>query len=160
MVVRESGKAAARVGRFQESRERLADARVRFTELGEPRELCDVEAAVAESYLLEGNWQEALARVDQSLEQAEVAGATVLPTLYRIRGFALLLGGDVAAAKVALEEGLALGTAPVARHEEGFLQAGLARIAALAGDPAAEQLLTASQEAMTKLGVLAAPLPN
>jgi class 3 adenylate cyclase/tetratricopeptide (TPR) repeat protein len=159
LVVRESGKAAARAGRYAESRELLADAVARLETLGEPQELADAETAVAESYLLEGRWDEALLATDRTLAKADAA-ATVLPTLHRVRGFALVLAGDPDGARTAFEAGLALGSSPVARHEEALLRTGLASLAEQAGDPRAAELLASSQATLDGLGVLRAPVPS
>ncbi len=159
LVIRESGKAAARAGQFVEAHERFAEATTRLTDLGEPQEVVDVEVAEAEAYLLAGDGPAALTGVEAALERAEKLNATLLPTLYRIRGFALLLDGDTDAARTAFENGLALGTSDVTRHEGAFLQAGLARIASSAGDPEAASLLAESEQTLRALGVVAAPVP-
>ena len=159
LVNREAGKAAARAGRFEESRARLLEAITLLTELGEPQEVADAEAAIAESYLLEGLWRDALDGADRSLDRPDTP-ARVRPTLHRVRGYALLLAGDVPDAKRAFVTGLSLGESPTTRHERAFLLAGLARVAAAEGASDAERLLAESEQALVALGVVAAPIPR
>ena len=98
LVTRETGKAAARAGRFDDARSLLTQAGERLTAAGEEQEAAEAWAAVAETYLLEGLWSMALQEVDHVLTQRQVS-ATVLPTLYRVRGFAQLMAGDLDAAR-------------------------------------------------------------
>jgi tetratricopeptide (TPR) repeat protein len=159
LAVRESGKWAARAGRYDEARALLADAIERLTEMGEPQEVADARAAVAEAYLLEGRWQEATECVDAVLAGGDAAD-TLLPTLHRIRGCALLESGDTEEAARCFETGLALCTSPVTRAEEVLLQAGQALLAVRAQSPSAIDQLQRSRQALDELGVVAPPLPG
>ncbi len=161
LVLRELGKSACRGGRFEQSLQLLTEASERLTALGEPQELVDASAAVAETRLLMGDWVAALAACDEALPQAhDVGAATLIPTLLRIRGIALLEGGRPDEARAAFDEGLSLGTSPVTRHERAFLLAGKAELARRDNDPSAEALLAESDALLTGLGVVVAPLPG
>jgi tetratricopeptide (TPR) repeat protein len=161
LVLRESGKSAARAGRFDESLALLADATQRLTELGEPPEVAEADAAVAEAYLLHGDWAEALARADAVLERAAAIGATVLvPTLLRIRGLALMGAARGEEARAAFAEGLLTGSSPGTQHEHAYLLAGQAELALLERDPAAERLAAESGAMLAGLGVVRPPLPD
>ena len=159
LAIRESGKAAARAGRYEESRTLLAEGAVRLEALGEPQEVADATTAVAESYLLEGQWQKALDVTDGVLARGE-AEVTLLPTVHRVRGFAFLAAGAVDAARQSFETGLELGSSPVTRHEQAMLQEGMAEVAARTGDPSAPELAATARATLDALGVVAAPLPR
>jgi tetratricopeptide (TPR) repeat protein len=161
LVLRESGRAAARAGRAEEALSLLSQARDDLTELGEPHEAVDAEAAIAESLLVEGRAHEALVLADQALARARTLGAsTLLPTLARVRGLALLDHGDVVEAVAALDSGLEASAEPDARHEQAFLLAARAAAARRAGDPAAADYEQRSSELLTFLGVVRLPVPN
>ena len=86
----------------------------------------DAEAALAECALLRGRPLEALHIADSALKNANEDNASVLPTIYRVRGFALLTADDVDAARVAFDTGLDL-QSPASRHEAAFLTIGRAK---------------------------------
>jgi tetratricopeptide (TPR) repeat protein len=158
LATREAGKAAARAGRFDEARGLLTEAGDRLAAEGEDHEAADAWAAVAESYLLEGRWSEALGEVERVLAAGQ-AGAAVLPTLYRVRGFAQLMRGDVAGARESFGARLATAESPQVGLEQALLQTGMARVMAMTGDPAAADLEVASRTTLDALGVVSAPLP-
>jgi class 3 adenylate cyclase/tetratricopeptide (TPR) repeat protein len=160
LVLRESGRASARAGRFEEGLARFEEARARFTELGEPQELIDTDVARAECLQLQGTWQEALDLAADTLERASAVGAqTLLPTIHRIRGFALIEAGRLDEARGELETGLAMSDAPSSRHERGFVLLGLAEVAAQQGDPGAADTARESAQVLAALGVVATPTP-
>jgi tetratricopeptide (TPR) repeat protein len=158
LATREAGKAAARAGRFAEARALLTEAGDRLAVEGEVQEAADAWAAVAESYLLEGRWSDALDEVDRVLAGGQ-AGIGVLPTLYRVRGFAQLMSGDVGAARESFAARLDTAESPQVGLELALLQAGMARVMAMTGDPAASDLEVASRTTLDTLGVVSAPLP-
>ena len=158
LATREAGKAAARDGRYEEARGLLTEAGDRFAAEGEEQEAADAWAAVAESYLLEGRWDAATAEADRVLDGGQ-AGAAVLLTLHRVRGFAQLMSGDVAAARESFAARLDAAEAPQVGLEQALLQAGMARVMASSGDPAAADLAVASRTTLEALGVVSAPLP-
>jgi class 3 adenylate cyclase/tetratricopeptide (TPR) repeat protein len=158
LVLRDWGKSRSRAGRFDEARSLLSEAMTMLDELGEPQELLDARAALAECDLLQGRPLEALDGAEGALKSRADENASVLPTLYRIRGFAYLMTDDVDAARDSFEAGLAL-QSPAARHEMAFLTVGRAEVARRHGDPDAATLRDAGDEAMKELGVVAPPIP-
>jgi tetratricopeptide (TPR) repeat protein len=160
LVLRESGRASARAGRFEEGMARFEEARTRFAELGEAQELIDTDTALAECFQLQGRWQEALDLTADALERATSVGArTLLPTIHRIRGFALIEGGRLDEARAEFEAGLGISGAPSSRHEQGFVLLGLSEVAALLGDPGAADTARESAQVLAALGVVATPTP-
>ena len=84
----------------------------------------------------------------------------VLPTLYRVRGFAELSLGRYSEARVSLDRALELSSGQDLQHERGFVLLGLAQLAAAEGDPRAAHLERESARALEDLGVVAAPVPE
>jgi tetratricopeptide (TPR) repeat protein len=158
LATREAGKAAARAGRFEEARSLLTEARDQLAAEGEEQEAADAAAAIAESYLLEGRWSEASAEVDRLLDDGQ-AGTAVLPTLYRVRGFAQLMAGDLDAARGSFASRLETAESPQVGLEQALLQAGMAAVLRADGDPLAADLDLASRTTLDALGVVSAPLP-
>jgi tetratricopeptide (TPR) repeat protein len=158
LATRELGKVAARAGRYEEAHNLLTEAGEGFAGGGEEQEAADAWAALAEAYLLEGRWTSALEEADRILETGQ-AGGGVLPTVYRIRGFAQLMSGDVAAARTSFAAHLDPAQSPQVGLEHALLQAGMARVMAADGDPAAADLEEASRTTLKALGVVSAPLP-
>jgi class 3 adenylate cyclase/tetratricopeptide (TPR) repeat protein len=158
LATREAGKAAARAGRFDEARGMLTEAGDRLAAEGEVQEAADAWAAIAESYLLEGRWRQALEEADRVLAGGQ-AGTAVLPTLHRVRGFAQLMSGDVSAARASFAARLDAAASPQVGLEQALLQAGMARVMAITGDPVAADLEVASRTTLDALGVVSAPLP-
>ena len=158
LLTRETGKAAARAGRFDEARSLLTDAAERLADAGEEQEAAEAWAALAESYLLEGRWSTALQEVDHVLATRQV-GPAVLPTLYRVRGFAQLMSGQLDAARETFSARLHPANSEQVGLEQALLQAGMARVMRADGDPAAADLEVASRTILGALGVVSAPLP-
>ena len=139
---------------------RFEEARARFAELGEAQELIDTDTALAECLQLQGRWQEALDLTADALERASSVGArTLLPTIHRIRGFALIEGGRLHEARAEFEAGLGISGAPSSRHEHGFVLLGLSQVAAVLGDPGAADTARESARVLAALGVVATPTP-
>ncbi len=161
MCVRETGRAAARAGLHDLGLEYFADARARFLELGEPHEIVDTDAAIAECHLLQGQWQRARETADDALARATSLGAAqIMPTLRRIRGIAMLQAGQVDDANKELTEGLRQSDSPDVAHERGFLLAALADAARVRDDPSADQLAAQADHQLAGLGVVARPVPT
>jgi tetratricopeptide (TPR) repeat protein len=158
LVLRDWGKSEARAGRFDRAQELLADAMARLGELGEPQEILDAEAALAECALLQGRPLDALQITESALKSAREDHASVMPTLYRVQGFGYLMTNDLSAAQTAFDKGLGLDS-PAARHEVAFLTLGRAEVAQRRSQPDASQLSAAAADAMRDLGVVVAPVP-
>ncbi len=160
LCLRESGRASARAGRHDDGMARFAEARRRFMELGEPHEVVDTDAAIAECLLLHGDWNQAHETATDALARATSLGAAqIVPTLRRIRGVALMQAGQVDDAHDELTEGLRHSEAPDVAHERGFLLAALADVARLRGDPSADQLAADGELVLAGLGVVTRPMP-
>lgn len=128
------GRIAARQGRQDEALSLLQAARDHFKSEGQAGEVIVVDAFIAESLCLAGQYADALALAEATLRrvQAHAGVATATPLLERIRGVALLGLGRVAEAEDALRLGLQNARAHGAGHEIAFLlkaliDAGLAR---------------------------------
>ncbi|HEX5016936.1 MAG TPA: adenylate/guanylate cyclase domain-containing protein [Actinomycetes bacterium] len=157
LVLRDWGKASARAGDFERSEAQLAEAIVMLEQLGEPQELLDAEAARAECALLKGDPVDALHLTEGALKRG-ADNASVLPTLHRVQGFALLALDDNVAAKAAFEAGLEL-QEPAARHEQAFLTVGRAEVATRLNEPEATALYEQGVAMLHTLGVITPPFP-
>ncbi len=161
LVAREGGKAWSRGGRFEEGLASLADARTRFEELGEAQEVVDVDAAIAENLMLQGDLDDAIALAQGTMPRAREASARmILPTLHRIVGFCQLHQGRLAEAKESFEVALDLSSGGDLRREHVNAMLGLAEVARAVGDPRADELMRESTAALDDLGVVAATLPG
>jgi tetratricopeptide (TPR) repeat protein len=140
-ATREMGRVAGRSGRSDESLALLHDARSHLSDLGARNEMVDANAAIAETLLRQGRWNEALVLVSDSMQQARVAAATILPTLHRLQGYALLQAGRAQEARHSLGEALDLAKAQHAEHEAAFALQALSYLARREGnDEVAEDL--------------------
>jgi class 3 adenylate cyclase/tetratricopeptide (TPR) repeat protein len=156
-AMRELGRAAARAGRHAEGLSLLEETRTEFAELGSQSEVVDADCAIAECRLLMGDWHSALSLASDAIERADGLGAvTVIPTLYRIRGFALLGSGRSREAREALQEALRAGRSRSEELEIAMALRGLAR--SEHGSRAAE-LEAESRSILDRLGVVAVPDP-
>jgi class 3 adenylate cyclase/tetratricopeptide (TPR) repeat protein len=158
--LKQLGRGAAHQGHFDEAIRLLEQARDEAAAMGSAHEVADTEAAIAESTLFAGDPSAALYESAKALDHAQQAGATrVLPTLARIRGFALMQLGSDADARVAFDDACRFSSEPGTQHERAFALAGLARLAERAGDRERSRALAAeSQEMLDRLGVVSAPM--
>jgi class 3 adenylate cyclase/tetratricopeptide (TPR) repeat protein len=158
--IKELGRGAARRGRFEEAIRLLEEARAEAAGMGAAHEVADTEAAIAECRLLAGEPSAALAQTAVALEHAQQAGATrVLPTLARIRGFALMQLDVEAGAESAFDDARRLSSEPGTQHECAFALAGLSQLADRMGaHERARTLMAESQKMLFSLGVVSAPI--
>jgi class 3 adenylate cyclase/tetratricopeptide (TPR) repeat protein len=156
----EQGRSRSRDGRLADGLALLDDARLRFTELGEPHGVVDTDIAIAEAHLLAGLSFEARALVEGVLDSsASVGAATLMPAAHRVHAAALLACGEPALARAALDEGLRLSASPELGHERGFLLAVAARLERRTGGGGALRLDAQAQAALDSLGVVRVPMP-
>ena len=162
LVARERGKAWSRLGRFEEGLESLAEARTRFEELGEAQEVVDVDAAVAENLMLQGDLEGAVEMAVTTLPRAVDANARmIIPTLHRIVGFCRLHARRLPEARESLEAALELSSSSTdLRREHVNVILGLAEVARLEGDPRADELRREGTAALRELGVVETSLPG
>ena len=98
------GLAAVRSGRLAEGRQHVEGARAVFVELGLLAEALETDTVVVELLLAEGEWQSAASLAARAAHRAEGLDAGyLLPTLLRLQGAALLDGGELPAARTALD---------------------------------------------------------
>jgi len=162
LAVRERGKAWSRGGRFEEGLESLAEARSKFVELGEAQEVVDVDAAVAENLMLQGDLDAAVDLATETMPRAVEANARmIIPALHRIVGFCRLNAGRLSEARQSLEKALELSSSSSdLRREHINVVLGLAEVARLEGDFRADELFREGSAALTELGVVDASLPG
>jgi class 3 adenylate cyclase/tetratricopeptide (TPR) repeat protein len=159
LVLRDWAKAESRAGDPQRAGELLEESITMLEQLGEPQELLDAKAALAELALLTGDAPKARDISEAALRHADEDVASVLPTLYRVRGFAELVLGQDQDSLRSFAAGVEL-RSPAARHETAFLTAGLAETQRRLGDPAAAHTWEQAQNTMAELGVEVAPFPE
>lgn len=158
LVMRESGRAAAGLGRPEAALASFDEARSGFTELGLTRELLDVEEATAECFLQAGSYDRAVELADMALlRAAELHAASALAALHRIRGFALLAQGLYGDARIAFEAGLRSPIGGDGRREYALNLLGMAQAAARDGNPDTADPTDEATRILDGLGVLTPP---
>jgi tetratricopeptide (TPR) repeat protein len=162
LAVRERGKAWSRDGRFEEGLQSLAEARTRFAELGEAQEVVDVDAAVAENLMLQGELDAAVDLAMKTMPRAVEANARmIIPALHRIVGYCRLNAGRLPEARQSLEKALELSSSSSdLRREHINVVLGLAQVSRLEGDFRADELFREGSAALNELGVVDASLPG
>jgi hypothetical protein len=161
------GRIAARRGRYDEARERLARAREHFAASGWSAYVMQVDALRAESLAVAGRYEAALALADAGLRQSSASGeaSPMAPLLHRTRGIALFATGGRDQAEASLRESLSTARGLDARHEVAFALRELLR-AGVAADADETAKWSAEYETLTiELGIaaqedLGAPRPE
>jgi class 3 adenylate cyclase/tetratricopeptide (TPR) repeat protein len=102
------GRVASRSGRYSEADGFFAAARDEFVRIGAEGEVLEVDTRIAESYVLQGRFDEALDLTEDTLRRARLSDgvSSSEPALLRIRGCALLRAGDLESAAVTLVQSL------------------------------------------------------
>ena len=154
LALREKGRVTARSGGTDEGRFLLSEARDRFAELGERDEVLATEAALAEAELLGGDPAACLARCDRIrvADHADVDG--LVPELHRLRGRALIAGGDPGGAAAEFEAGVAAARDRDDRYGQGLNLVGLA---ATQQDGVRVRTLADGRSILAELGVVVLP---
>ena len=163
LVLRELGRIACRRGELAAGLDLFAQAVAVFEGIDEPEEVPATELAACEGLLLAGDGAGCLARLDTLPALDDDA---LVPMLHRLRGLALLLAGDAAAAAGELASGLDAARAEDQRYEEALARLGL-RWAGGTPDPAAADVPGAGADpasdpdaTLASLGVIALPVPD
>jgi class 3 adenylate cyclase/tetratricopeptide (TPR) repeat protein len=158
IVLRELGRIACRTGDLAAGLAAFERALAVFAEIDEPEEVPATVLAACEGLLLAGDAAGALGRVDSLPPPDDEA---LLPMLHRVRGVALLVAGDVAAARAELAAALRAARAEDNRYEEALVRlvsVGLPRPEGGAAVGPEENAGEASST-LAALGVVAVPLP-
>jgi class 3 adenylate cyclase/tetratricopeptide (TPR) repeat protein len=123
---------AARSGRVDEARTLVEAARTSFEELGAELQIIDTLAVSSECELLEGNASRASVVIDEALARDRGLGGISAQSslLHRLRGYALLARGELAAAREALEESLAVGRTRAMDYDVALASLALVQLAA------------------------------
>jgi len=145
------GRVAARVRRFDEALDLLAEALAAFEALGSEALARETEARRAECFVLAGRYQEALDVTPAVLEAAE-ENPLLYPLLERLHGYALVQARRAEEAGARFERSLELARELEADYEVALTPEALGRTG-LAGPEAEAE----SQAILERLGVLSTP---
>jgi class 3 adenylate cyclase/tetratricopeptide (TPR) repeat protein len=149
------GLTAVRSGRSDEGRDQIEQARAIFTELGLASEIAETDTAVAELLLATGHPAEAAElATDAGLRATALDAGYLLPTLYRLRGAALLAAGEFELGRDALEDAMRV-CASEGAAETGFVLADLARATEVTDPEASNAFALRSAKALAELGHVA-----
>jgi class 3 adenylate cyclase/tetratricopeptide (TPR) repeat protein len=152
------GRLLARLGRFDEARSSLAEARAQHERDGERGEVLETEARIAEALLLEGAAADALEQVERTLARARTFDGifALVPTLERVRGLALMQLGRPEEARAALTDSLDRARLDTADYDVALALDSLAALGRLTGEPASA--FERERDAIfRRLGVVASP---
>jgi len=155
---------ALRAGRIDEALAHFDEAKGHFAHVGADQDALSIDARIAACHLAQGNADAALDLVERTHARATSSNsvAMVAPLLERVRGEALLLRGDSAGARKALDASLAAGRARNDRFEVMQTLLSLVRLARHEGrEPPAEVIgESESLRATLKVRELSAPVPE
>jgi class 3 adenylate cyclase/tetratricopeptide (TPR) repeat protein len=154
------GRVAARRGDFDAARELLDEARAEYTTTGLDADVLDVDSRIAEHFVLEGRWQEALDLADSTLDELLRVddSAPTVPMLLRVRGHALAQLHERDAARAAFEASIEAGRARDAVYDVALTQQALAQLLRAQGsDVESYSLLAESAATLRRLGVQRMP---
>jgi class 3 adenylate cyclase/tetratricopeptide (TPR) repeat protein len=150
-----SGQLAGRMGSFDTAYERLNAAHREFAASALTSDIRLVDARTAECLALEGRTTEALAIVERLLKTGTAGLNAEMALLQRIRGYALLLEGDLDGAAHAFDISLQSGRDLDATYEVALTLIAQQRLARLAADDtAADELAERSTVLLDRLGVI------
>jgi class 3 adenylate cyclase/tetratricopeptide (TPR) repeat protein len=153
------GRASLRLGRLDQAKSRLEEARATFIEVGAEQEVPAMDARLAECRLAGGDAQSALEAVNGLLAHAKASSgvARVTPLLERIKAHALLTQGDLWSARDALEASLA-----AAREQRNSFEAALTTLSLIELDRLEEvepplEMVSEARMVLANLKVRAVP---
>jgi tetratricopeptide (TPR) repeat protein len=161
------GRHEARVGRFEEARALLDEARTLYAAEDDEVELLTTDARLAECLVLQGAVADARAHVEGALREAEqMAGVSVIvANLHRLLGWTHLQAGELDAAREALERSLHLARLEdenfgirSADYEVALTLSARVRLGAVTGEPT-DGLAAERDTIFARLGVLKVPEP-
>jgi tetratricopeptide (TPR) repeat protein len=154
------GRLAARMGRLDEAEDALRTALAGFEAIRATGFVLETEARLAERDLYAGQHESAFAKATEAL--AHTLGAEAVAhlrtQLERIRGVALLRGGDLAGARECLEESMRIARSVGVDYEAALTLDALAALAHVEGDDEAASASAAeSRTIVERLGVVRVP---
>jgi hypothetical protein len=119
----------------------------------------DIDARVAECKLLKGDAEGALALAGEILARADAAEAIerLAPHLHRVRGYAMLVGGDPFGAREAFDASLDVARARNDRYEVALTLNALVELDRLEGVDAPAEMVEESRAILAQLKVRALP---
>ena len=153
------GRVSLRANRLDEALARFELARSILVEVGSEHEVQDIDARLAEVKLLKGDPEGALALADEILarESASEAIERLAPHLIRVRGYAMLLGGDPFGAREAFDTSLVIARGRNDRFEIALTLNALTELDKLEGVEAPQALVDESRSILAALKVRALP---
>jgi class 3 adenylate cyclase/tetratricopeptide (TPR) repeat protein len=153
------GRTAARLGRFAEAAALLEDARQLAEGTGAATQVAEAEARLAELHVLAGDPDAGLRVAEAALQREDAAAgvAEQAPLLERVRGYAHLQRGELAAAEVALRRSLEAARARDADYEVALAEHALAELTAARTGTADSELTARSRATLEALGVTRLP---
>jgi class 3 adenylate cyclase/tetratricopeptide (TPR) repeat protein len=155
------GRAEARAGQFERAFANFDEAKDAFRDLGEAS-LLEVEVRIAEAHLLAGDADAAFALSSGLVERAgHGEGVNVhLPTLHRIRGWALVERGDLEAGRASFELSLEDARRRNAPYDEALALRAIAELAEATGRGDQRRAMDQARSILDRLGVVAPPGPD
>ncbi|HVB27556.1 MAG TPA: AAA family ATPase, partial [Mycobacteriales bacterium] len=152
------GSIAARQADGQHAMALLAEAREIFDGAGETASVADVDWRVAECLVFCGRPADALDRVARlSLGLRDAAVSALVPTLHRLRGYALTQLGDAPGALGAIQQALRVGRERGARQDVAFALVALTRWYEHAGESVPVSMAEERDRLLSELGVTWVP---
>lgn len=153
------GRVSLRANRIDEALARFEVARALLTEVGAEHEVQDIDARVAECRLLKADAAGALALAGEVLSREGAAEAIerLAPHLNRVRGYAMLVGGDPFGAREAFDASLDVARARNDRFEVALTLNALVELDRLEGVDAPQEMVDESRAILAALKVRALP---
>ena len=153
------GRVALRKGRADEACGRFEEAKGHFEHVGAEQDALAMDARMAECALFAGDGAAALVVAERTLARAVAAEgvAMVMPLLERVRGEALVLGGETDRARSAFEASLAAARSRRDRFEVTLTLLALIRLDRHLGAEPPTALLAESESLLASLKVRAVP---
>ncbi len=158
VTVSNLGRNAAREGRLEEAESMLQRALETFEEMRAGSLIIEVRTRVAERAVLAGNAELGLREADETLAAIESSGGGSVQhaLVHRIRGYALLQGGDPDAAYEAFCRSLGVARAEDETYETALTLEAISRLKELRGDDGSAEAAE-SRALLARLGVVSTP---
>jgi tetratricopeptide (TPR) repeat protein len=149
---------AARAGRFDDAFALFKDVESEYLDLGDAASVTETRARIAESWVLAGDPDRALAALDEIGLPESGPSSSLRPLQLRTRGVALAQTGDFDGGRAALVASIEAARSHGSDHEEAIAAHWLARLAESQGSRDGDAARR-SEEIFTRLHVVRAPDP-